>query len=90
MEKLTKEEWQFCKKLQDKIVTMKYITRSQRQEIIKYIQGKCSNKYTCEIKILNESSEIEIYEFKLSNKSNFLCFDLHNNKKPIITPYASF
>jgi len=91
-EKLSEAEWKFCKKLQEKIASMKSITKAQRNEVITFIKKSCKDKkYDGEINILPNNPEgEELWEFKLNNKKNFLYFNLFDNGKPIILPSNTF
>jgi hypothetical protein len=84
-ERLSEKEFNFCRNLFEKITTMPYLSRKNKDNIIDYI--KSQTKFECKIEPFDNSpKEFEIYNLFINNKNCYLVFDLINGAPPNIIP----
>ena len=75
MEKLTEKEFDFCKKLQEKLNKKEATNEIQRKEMLDFIKEECNKKkYIVDFQ-LHRDDDLQIYKFLLNEKLNFIVFD---------------
>jgi hypothetical protein len=76
-ERLSQDEFNFCKKLFDAISKMPALTAEQKKNILDYIKQQSNDKYQLTIsEFTNPPKELQIYNLFLNKKNCFIVFDL--------------
>ena len=84
-EKLTYDEWKFCRSLHFDISGMPFKLEDERELIINYIIGMCkASKYTVEITPVKTEELYLAWEFKLNGKTNIIWIDRKMNEIQIV------
>jgi hypothetical protein len=85
-ERLTEDEFNFCKKLFNKIALMKCRTKAQREDVLNYIQSQ-STKYNGQLSLEEPTpKELEIWNFYVNNKRCYVVFDILGNSPVNLIP----
>jgi hypothetical protein len=86
-ERLNQDEFNFCKKLYDKIQSMPTLTAAHREKVLDYIKKQSSKKFELLIfKFENPPKELEIYKMFLNSKECFIVFNLLEKEPVNIIP----
>jgi hypothetical protein len=76
-ERLSKDEFEFCKKLFEQTSTMSAHTNAQKEEILQVIKNKASDKYKIKITDFdNPPKGLQIYNFYVNDKRCYIVFDI--------------
>lgn len=87
MEILSKKEFNFLKKLKNKIKEITAPTEEKRQYILQILQEECEDKgYTFSIDKTIEYEDQLIYLFSFNKKGAMIIFEKFNNFANIIVP----
>jgi len=85
--RLDEKEFNFCKKLAEKILKYNSASEKERKETIDYISKECSKKkHSFSFNKIETEPEFEVYEFMFNNKPCYLAFQLDGKQPPNLIP----